>query len=197
VQQLKVSSRVREHLSKAQRHFQRADLAGAFAELQQALSEDPQCAQALTMRALLKLAAKDPSGAIADSKQATLIDSNDAEAFLALATAYNSQQNFEEAEPAARQALSLQPDLWQAHLEVAKSLYGERKLLAALHEIDSLQTDFADVHLVRGSVLMLLGRKQEAAHELGEFLDEAPHDPRSEQIRQIVTDMNWPSRIPF
>jgi tetratricopeptide (TPR) repeat protein len=197
VQQLKVSPQVRERLFKAEKRFRKADLSGAFAELQHALSEDPQCAQALTMRALLKLAAKDPAGAIADARQATLLDGNDAGAFLALATAFNSHKDYEQAEQAARQALSLEPDSWQAHLEVAKSLYGERKPLAALGELDNLQIDFADVHLVRGDVLMLLGHKQEAAHEFAEFLNEAPLDPRGEQVKQIVKNVSLPRSVTF
>jgi tetratricopeptide (TPR) repeat protein len=194
LEQLKVSSRIREHLLRAQKHFRKADLGGALREVQSALSEDPGCPAALTMRAFIKLAAKDSAGAIADSAQATLIDGNDAEAFLALATAYNFHLDFAAGEQAARQALRLEPGLWQAQLEVGKSLYGQGKLLPALGELRTLQTDFADVHLVRGSVLMALGRTPEATAEFERFLGEAPADPRCARIKQIVTSVNSPSR---
>jgi tetratricopeptide (TPR) repeat protein len=188
VQQLQISPRVRGRISKAEKDFQRADLAGAQTELHNALVENPKCAPALTMRALIKLAAKQPEEAIEDSMQATLIDAHDSHAFLALATALNAHRDYVEAEKAARQALNLKPDLWQAHLEIAKSLYSTGKLVPALHELEGLQIDFADVHLVRGDVLMLLERHQEAVYEFTKFLGEAPHDPRSGQVQQIVND---------
>jgi tetratricopeptide (TPR) repeat protein len=187
VHELKMSSRVRDRLSRADKDFQRADLAGALAEVRGALAEDPKCARALTMLALVKLAANDPEEAVADSRQATVIDGNDPQAFLALATAFNALHDFEQAQRAAESALRLLPNLWQAHLEIAKSLYGGGKLLPALHELENLHIDFADVHLVRGDVLMLLNRHQDAIDEFTKFLNEAPHDPRSRQVRQIVT----------
>lgn len=58
--------------------------------------------------------------------------------------------------------------------------------MPALRELDLLQRDFPDVHLVRGNVLMRLERGREAAEEFSTFLKQAPDDVRSEQIKQIV-----------
>jgi len=56
----------------------------------------------------------------------------------------------------------------------------------ALRELDVLQRDFPDVHLVRGNVLMHLDRRQEALGEFDMFVREAPSDSRGDRIQQIV-----------
>jgi predicted RNA polymerase sigma factor len=52
--------------------------------------------------------------------------------------------------------------------------------------LDELNNDFPDVHLVRANILQRLDRSQEAAEQFSQFLQEAPNDPRSEQIKRIV-----------
>jgi tetratricopeptide (TPR) repeat protein len=189
VQQLSVSSRVYAHLLRAQKQFTQKNLSKAIGEVNRALLDDPQCAEALTMRALIRLATKDSLGAMADARQATTLDPNNAEALLALATAYNSQGNMDAATAAAEQALQLVPSLWQARLEIAKALYKQSKYSAALHELTMLNIDFPDIHLVRGNVLMMLGRQTEGADEFMDFLRQAPGDPRGESIRQILAGL--------
>jgi tetratricopeptide (TPR) repeat protein len=196
VQQLSVSSKVYAHLLRAQKQFSKKNLQGAIAEVNRALLDDPKCAMALTMRALMKLAAKDFPGATADAIQATALDSRNAEAFLALATAYNSQDNMEAATAAAEEALQLVPGLWQAHLELAKAFYKQSKFSAALHELDLLNIDFPDIHLVRGNVLMMLRRQTEGADEFVAFLRQAPGDPRGEPIRQILAGLGRSPDLP-
>lgn len=186
VQQLLVPAKVRGHLYKAELQFRKMRYAAAEMEIDRALHIDPACAQAFTMKALIELASHDFSEALADATHATTLDPNDGISLLALATAYNTRENFEQAEAAARQALKLRPDLWQAHLEMAKALYGQQQFAPALRVLDALKADFADIHLVRGDVLMRLGRNHEGAAEFATFLNEAPGDPRGGQIKQIV-----------
>lgn len=188
VQQLKVSARAHAHLERAQKAFAERNMPEALKEVERVLVSDPQCAQAFIMRSLIRLALKDVEGAANDSGQATTLDPNDGHAFLVLATAYNSHGETDAAITAARQALRLSPDLWQAHLEIGKALYQRRQFEPALHELELLHVNFPDVHLVRGDVLMMLGRRKEGSEEFRIFLLQAPHDPRVAQIRQIVAD---------
>lgn len=199
VQQLRVSPKIRAHLAKAQQQFYRMKLSAAAEEIDQALRIDPACAQAFTMRAFIKLASQDASGAAEDAAYSASLDPNDAQAFLALATAYNSTRNFQKAEAAAGQVLRLRPDLWQGRLELVKALYQQNRLDEALLELASLKNDFPDVHLVRGNVLMKLGRRGEGAKEFQAFLDQAPHDPRGARIKQIVASLQQSSGtvVPF
>ena len=185
-QELRVPAKARAHLKLAHQEFIKLNFAGAEREIDQALQVDSICAAAFSMRAFLRLASRDPSRAIEDATHALVLDSDEANAYVALATAYNSLREFESAETAAQQALQRLPDFWQGRLELTKALYGEGRLVLALRELDELNNDFPDVHLVRANILQRLDRSQEAAEEFSEFLRESPNDPRSEQVKRIV-----------
>ena len=197
VEQLKIQPKVLRHLLRAEQDFRSKRLSDAFKEVERALRIDPACAQAFTMKALLELSLRDIDDALYDSKRAVTMDANNGLSFLALATAQNSRGNSREAEPAAREALRLQPGLWQAHVEIAKSLYGQDLVPDALKEIDAVRVDFPDVHLVRGNILMRLGHRREAAVEFATFLRQSPKDPRTEQIRRMIASSVQPSEAPF
>jgi Tfp pilus assembly protein PilF len=190
VQQMQVPAKVRAYIAKARQEFGRLDFPAASREVERALQMDSDCAEAFTMRAFIELAKNDFEGAFADATHATTLDPNDALSFLTLATAENSRRNFKPAAVAAQQAVRTQPDLWQAHLELAKAFSGQGQTFAALRELDSLKVDFPDAHLVRGNVLMQLGRNQEASREFATFLEEAPRDKRRKQINEIVANLN-------
>jgi tetratricopeptide (TPR) repeat protein len=189
---LSVPAKARVHLKLAREKFTASNIAEAQAEIDQALQVDSHCAAAFSMLALLQLASRDFDGAIEDARRALALDPGDASAYLALATAYNSVSEFQKGEAAAQQALGMHPDFWQGRLELAKALYGEGRLVLALRELDELNKDFPDVHLVRANTLVSLTRPQEAAQEFGLFLKEAPGDRRSDQIRRIVAGINEP-----
>ena len=183
---LSVPEKAWGYVRSAQREFSEGNLAAASVEIDRSLQIDSHFARAFSMRALLKLALRDASGAAADAEHAVSMDPLDGGAYLVLGTAYNSLHEFEKAEQAERQALGLDPVSWQAQLELAKSWYGRGQFVLALRELDLLNRDFPDVHLLRGNVLTHLGRGQEAAQEFALFLEQAPKDPRTEQIKRII-----------
>lgn len=185
-EQLGVPAKARERLAAAQEWFRKFEFVKAEQAIDGALRADPAFAQAFTVRAFIRLAQKNANAAIEDARRAAELDAYDAESFVALAMSYNSLGQFREAEEAAWHALSLRPDSWQARLELAKTFYGQGRWVVALREMDDLRQDFPDVHLVRANVLEHLNRAEEAAGEFDRFLQQAPQDPRSEQIRKIV-----------
>jgi tetratricopeptide (TPR) repeat protein len=185
-QELRVPAKARAHLKLAQEKFRKSNLVGAEREINQALQVDSMCAPAFSMRALVRLAARDLDGAVKDATRALALDPGETDAYLALATAYNAQREFQKSEAAAHLALGMRPDLWQGGLELAKAFYGQGRLVLALRELDELNKDFPDVHLVRANILVRLNRSDEAAKEFSHFLREAPHDPRREQVERIV-----------
>jgi tetratricopeptide (TPR) repeat protein len=192
-QALRVPAKARAHLKLAQEKFSKSNFAGAQREIDHALQVDSTCAAAFSMRALLRLASKDFNGAIDDATLAQVLDPADANAYLALATAYNSVREFQKAEAAAQQALGMRPDFWQGRLEMAKALYGEGRFVRALRDLDELNKDFPDVHLVRANTLVGLSRREEAGQEFGLFLKEAPGDRRSGQVSRIVAGITEPA----
>jgi len=186
VAELKVPDKAWSHLRAANKAFTHGDLKEAAREADQALYVCPECGLAFSMKALIEMAAKNSPAAVRDAIHATLVDPYNADAFIALAMAYNGAGDYSSATQAARQALAKRPESWQGRLELAKSLYGEGNFEAALAELGSVHTDFPDVHLVRGNVLMRLGRTLEGTDEFKVFLAEAPNDGRVQIIRQIV-----------
>jgi tetratricopeptide (TPR) repeat protein len=186
VSHLRVPAKAVSHLEAAQKRFAKMQLAQTTTELDRAIDIYPGFAQAFCLKALVSLAEKDFTGSVESAAHAISLDGADAYSWVALATAYNSLNEWPEAEAAAGQALSLDPSAWQGRLELAKSFYGEAKFALALNILDPLNRDIPDIHLVRANSLMRLGRPQEAARQFSVFLQEAPGDSRGDQIRQIL-----------
>ena len=162
-------------------------LAQATTEIDRAIEVYPGFAQAFCMKALVRLAEKDFTGSVESAAHAIGLDVTDAYSWIALATAYNSLDEWPEAEAASGRALALNSLAWQGRLELAKSFYGEGKFVLALNTLDQLNQNIPDIHLVRANSLMRLGRPQEAAQQFEVFLQETPGDSRVEQIRQILS----------
>lgn len=183
---LAISAKARKHLAAALKEFSKMNVDESLKHIDAALHTDPACAQAFSMRAFIRLAEKDPRRAAEDARHAMALDPDDAESFIAMGMSYNSLHDFPKAEDAARRALSLRPESWQGRLELAKSFYGQGEFMAALNELDIKKIDFPDAHLVRGNVLLRLGRDQEAGEEFHVFVEQVPGDPRVEQINRML-----------
>jgi tetratricopeptide (TPR) repeat protein len=183
---LSIPEKARHAIVMAQEQFKSGNLSGAMQEIDAALLLDPTSSEAWSMRALFKLSERDARAAVGDSEQAIHLDPQNASAFLVLGTAHNSLKEFDAAGQHLRHALELDPSLWQAQLELAKAWYGKKRFVLSLRELNTINKDFADVHLVRANVLMSLNRRTEGAQEFERFLQEAPDDPRDPQIRQIL-----------
>ncbi len=186
IAELKIPSKAWSHLRAAHKAFRQGKLQEAESEADRALRIDPACAPAFSMKAFIDLASKNPVSAVEHATRAISVDPYSADSFVALAMAYNLAADFLGSQRAASDALNLRPNSWQARLELGKSLYGQNRFDAALRELNAVSKDFPDVHLVKGNVLMRLGRAQEGAAEFALFLAEAPHDSRVGAIRQIV-----------
>ena len=186
VSRLRVPAKAASHLEAAKRRFAKMQLAQANIEIDRAIKIYPDFAQAFGMRALVSLAEKDFTASVESAAHAIRLDGADAYSWVALATAYNSLNEWAEAEAAAGQALALDPSVWQGRLELAKSAYGEARFELALYILEQLNRDIPDVHLVQANSLMRLGRPQQAARQFSLFLQEAPGDSRADQIRQIL-----------
>jgi tetratricopeptide (TPR) repeat protein len=151
VSQLKVPTKAIGHLEAAEKHFAKMQLAQATVELNRAIRVDPSFAPAFRMMALVHLAEKDFTGSVESGAQAIRLDSADAYSWIALATAYNSLNEWPEAEAAAGRALALNPSAWQGRLELAKSFYGGGKFVLALQILDQLNRNAPDIHLIRAN----------------------------------------------
>jgi tetratricopeptide (TPR) repeat protein len=121
-----VPSKAVAHLEAAQRDFLKMQLAQATEEINRAIRIDPGFAQAFRMMALVHLAEKDFTRSVESAAQAIRLDGADAYSWVALATAYNSLNEWPAAEAAAGRALEVNPSAWQGQLELAKSVDAPR-----------------------------------------------------------------------
>jgi tetratricopeptide (TPR) repeat protein len=186
VTHLRVPAKAARHLEAAQKYFAHMHIAQAAIEIDHAIEIYPSFAQAFRMKALVSLAEKDFTGSVENAAHAISLDGADAYSWVALATAFNSLNEWPEAEAAAGQALALDASAWQGRLELAKSFYGQARFTLAVSILDQLNRDIPDVHLVRANSLMGLGRPQEAARQFSLFLREAPGDSRADRILRIL-----------
>lgn len=189
VSHLRVPGKAASHLEAAQKRFAKMQLVQATMEVDRAIEIYPGFAQAFCMKALVQLAAKDFTGSVESAAHAISLDGADAYSWIALATAFNSLNEWPEAEAAAGRALTLNALAWQGQLELAKSFYGQGKFGLALNTLDQVSQNVPDIPLVRANSLVHLGRPQEAARQFSVFLQEAPSDSRVEQIREILSRM--------
>jgi len=184
VSRLRVPAKAVNHMEAAQKYFAKMQLPQATMEVDRAVEIYPGFAQAFRMKALISLAEKDFPEAVESAAHAIRIDGDDVFSWVALATAFNSLNEWPEAEAAAGRALALDTSAWQGRLELAKTFYGQGEYELALHTMDQITRDFPDVHLIRANVLVRLGRTTEAGEQFSFFLRQAPNDARCSRIRQ-------------
>jgi cytochrome c-type biogenesis protein CcmH/NrfG len=190
VNQYRVPESAREELRKAQQAAAKNKGEDEVAKhLDRALEIHPTYADALSMRAALKLDNKDVAGAIQDAQKAIETDANYPLAYTVMGSALNVQMKFDEALRSLERAASLSPDIWQTYFEIGRAYAGKKdyaKSLEALDRAQRLAPDYALIQLIRAHCLMGLGRYSDAVTELQAYLSKHPKDVRVEQARKML-----------
>ena len=190
VQQYKVPERARQELRKAREASVKGKVDEAQSHVAKALEIHPDYADALTMRAILKLANHNADGAVQDLERAIQCDGSYAMAYLVLGSAFNAEAKFDDAIRALQRGETLSPDSWQAYFEMGKAYLGKTEYPAALHELDRAQTlappDYPLIRLIRAHVLMQLDRYNDAVADLQTYLDKNPEGPDAELAQKML-----------
>jgi tetratricopeptide (TPR) repeat protein len=189
VNQYRVPESARQELRKAQEAASKHKDEEVAKHLERALEIHPTYADALSMRAALKLDNKDIPGAMQDAQKAIDSDGNYALAYTVMGSALNVQMKFDEALRSLERAESLAPDIWQTYFEIGRAYLGKKdyaKALEALDRAQRLAPDYTLIQLVRAHCLMALGRNSEAAAELQGYLTKNPKDGRVEQAKNML-----------
>jgi tetratricopeptide (TPR) repeat protein len=190
VAQYQVPEKAREELKKAREASVKGRIAEAQEHLVKALEIYPDYADALTLRAILKLSARDTDGAVVDLEKAIQCDSNYAMAYLVLGSAYNTESKFDEAIRVLERGERLAPDAWQAYFELGKAYAGKNEYEAAVRQLDRAQSmapsDYLLIHLVRAHVLMELSRFNDAVIDLQMYLEKNPSGPESDLALKML-----------
>jgi tetratricopeptide (TPR) repeat protein len=99
-----------------------------------------------------------------------------------------NEKKFEEAEPAARKAIELDPVSWEANYELGRALYGlDRSAEAELsvQEAIRLNPDDAPIHLLLANIHVKLHNYPALLDDLNTYLKMMPSGPDADQARQL------------
>jgi hypothetical protein len=190
VAQYQVPDKAREELKKAREASLKGKIEETQAHLAKALEIYPQYADALTLRAILKLGDRDSEGAVADVQKAIEYDANYAMAYLVLGSAFNIQARFDDAIIALQRGQTLSPDAWQGYFELGKAYAGKNEYESALQQLDRAQTlgppNYPLIRLVRAHVFMQLNRFADAITDLQIYLAKNPQGADLELAQKML-----------
>lgn len=192
--ELKVPQRARDAYQKAEQAIAKHKSEDVAKYVQKALDIYPAFAPALTLRGALSLDKDDLAAAVDDFDKAIHADSSYAMAHVAMASALNRLDKFDDALRAAERASSLSPNSWQPYFEMAKSYVAkadyQRALQQLAHAQGQMSQDYAPLHLLRANVLLGLKNFNDAATELKLFLRIAPNDPNASAAQDTLGKLN-------
>lgn len=190
VAQYKVPEAAREELRKAREASVRDKRDDAQKHVEKALELDPNYADALTLRAILKLDARDSEGAVTDLEKAIQSDGNYPMAYMVLGSAFNMQSKFDDALRALQHGESLAPDAWQTYFEMGRAYAGKAEFEAAVHALDRAQTlapaEYPLIRLVRAHALIGLRRYGDAVSDLQTYLQKNPNGPDADIAQKML-----------
>ena len=191
VAQYRVSEAAREELKKARAATVKDKPDEAQKHLGKALDLSPNYADALTLRAIFKLDAKDVDSAVEDLDKAIQNDPNCAMAYMALGSALNMQGKFDDAIRNLQRAQSLAPDAWQSYFEMGRAYAGNNDFEPAVHALDHAQTlapsEFPLIRLIRAHALLGLHKYGEAAADLEAYINRNPNGPDAALAQKMLT----------
>jgi tetratricopeptide (TPR) repeat protein len=190
----KVPDKAKKEYSKAQGALSKSNLDEALAHLNKAIETYAQYADALTLRAIVRMDKQDAPGALADLNTAIQADPGCSLAYFALGSVYNATNRFADAELALHSGLRLDPTSWQGYFELGKALVGKGDYQAGIDQLAKAQdfssNKYAPIHLVKAHAMLALKQYPEAMAELQAFITQAPNDSRSAAARETLDKVN-------
>ena len=190
VAQFRVPSKARDVFHKAQKALDK----GKFDETEKLVNKSleifPNYADALTLRALLRMDAGRTPEALDDLQKAIHDDPSYALAYLVMGAALNQSARFDDAIRSLQRGVSLNPASWQAYFEMGKAFVGKGDFPTAIRNLDRAQQmapdTYAPLHLVKAHALLGLKSYADAMSELEKYLERDPYGQGSEQARQTL-----------
>jgi len=190
VAQYRVPAKARDELKTARAASLKGKNAEAEKHLAKALEIYPKYADALTLRAILKMDSNDRPGAVADLQQAIQDDENCALAYIVMGSVLNTEQKFDDAIRTLQRGEALSPDSWQVYFELGKALTAKGQYEPALRQLEKAQAlapkDYPPIHLVKARAMMGLDNYSDEMAELQQYLDKEPPGANSAQARKMM-----------
>ncbi len=191
--QMKVPGKARKLLQKAQDAFRGAHLDDAFNFVQKALGLYPEYAKALTLRGVLNLQRGDTKSAQPDLEKAVELDYADDMGFVALASLYNTEGNYDHALQVLERGITIHPNSWQAYCEMARAQIGRKDYDASLRILAKADTYLPSgvtfPRMYRAQALLGLKNVEGAITELRGYLEKDPQGTNAETARNILAKL--------
>jgi tetratricopeptide (TPR) repeat protein len=176
-----------------QRLYDKKDLRGALEFFQRAVSEAPDCYEAYceigVINAHLKKFADAES---AYRKSVDLSSGSFVRADVGLAQVLSNTGRYVEAEPVARKAAELEPNMWEALLELARAEVGlgqwdaaEKNAVAAR----KINPSVAPLHMLLANIHIHKADYQAASDDLETYLRIDPDGPSSAKARSTLDEI--------
>jgi Flp pilus assembly protein TadD len=190
VAQLKIPHQARKQYDKAEQAFHKQKFDQARERLQKALQEFPNYAQALTLRAILRLQDNQLDQARADLEHAIKADYGYPMAYIVLGATYNLMSRYDDSVRTLEHGIVLSPASWQAYFELSKALLGKGQFEAALRQVNKASAlapaNFGAIHLVKAHALLGIKAYDQAVMELEQYLGTNPSSADSDAARQTL-----------
>ena len=194
VTQMNVPGKARRLLEKAQQAWGKSHIDEAFGFVEKALVCYPNYAKALVLRGILRMQKGDNKDAQPDLEKAVQLDYSNDLGFVALASLYNNEGEYDRAQQTLDHSMSLNPKSWQAALEMARAQLGKKDYGAAVRTLDRaamLTPPSVNIlALYRAQALIGLNDYQGAIGQLETYLSKsAQNDRNAEMARNTLTKL--------
>jgi tetratricopeptide (TPR) repeat protein len=190
----KVPDKAKKEYGKSQSALNKGNQDEALSHLDKAIDIYPQYADALTLRAIIRMDKQDTAGALADLNAAIQADPACSLAYFAIGSVYNATNRFPDAQLALQSGLRLDPRSWQGYFELGKALVGKGEYQAAVDQLNKAQdfssNKYAPIHLVKAHAMLALKQYPGAMNELQAFITQAPNDQRAASARETLDRVN-------
>ncbi len=131
--------------------------------------------------------------------KATQIDPHHARALAALGTVLSNQGNYEEAISPLEKALEINPHSWETRWTLAKACYYQQQYDRALKESQSAlaasEGRAPDIELLVAQAMTSVGRFQDSAQALRNFLRNHPDNPQAPVARRWLDRLKQAGKI--
>ena len=190
VAEMKVPEKARNHFHKAEAAMRKQKFEEVNSELEKSLEIAPNYANALTLRAVMRLDGNQPEQALTDAQKAINSDPNYAMAYIVCGATFNFMAKYDDAVRALERGIALDPTSWQGYFEMSKALLAKQNYEASLRNVnrafDLAPKDYSPIHLVRAHVYLGMKDYDQAMTELEAYLEHAPQDAASAQARKTL-----------
>ena len=190
-QDLAVPEKARAEFDKGMDAYGKGDKREAEDDLQQALSIFPNYVRAHNNLGVLYLQEGLKTKAFAEFSKAVEFDPKFAPSYLNLARISFSDGDYAGAEAELKKALAASPSFLNAMVLLCKTEFARKEFSDSLqvakhvHQLTQ-DTQYAEIHLISGEILVSHGQNRDAVREYQMFVTENPTDSRVPKVKSLI-----------